>query len=209
MAIAPWMAGRLPHRPRRWRWRFILAEIGAGAAAGREQPRAQPGDEVAAFEGFVHQYERLILNYLWRMTGEEQSARDLSQETFLRAWEHFAKIRDYENPRAWLLRVATNLALTLRTRRQAPVGAAIPLDEANAPLASDPARRVVESEMVRLTLQALPPRARAMLVLRELYGLGIDDIAGIMGMSRDAVKTALYRAREQFRAIYEREEGQP
>jgi RNA polymerase sigma factor (sigma-70 family) len=207
MAITSGWAGGIPRPLRRWRWRHILAEIGDAATGMRAQPRARAG-EIAAFEDFVYQYERLILNYLWRMTGEEQSARDLSQETFLRAWEHFTKIRTYENPRAWLLRVATNLALTLRTRRRAPVGAAIPLDDANGPLASDPARRVVESEMVRLTLQALAPRARAMLVLRELYGLGIDDIAGILGMTRDAVKTALYRAREQFRTLYEREEGQ-
>ncbi len=189
-------------------WRHLLAQIGNMASQGQGQPRSQSG-EAAAFEEFVHRYERLILNYLWRMTGEEQSARDLTQETFLRAWQHFSKITNYDNPRAWLLRVATNLALTLRTRRHAPVGGAILLDDTNAPSASDPARRVVESEMVRLALQALSPRARALLVLRELYGQTIDDIAGILGMSRDAVKTALCRAREQFRMIYEREEAQP
>jgi RNA polymerase sigma factor (sigma-70 family) len=146
------------------------------------------------------------LNYLWRMVGEEQAARDLTQETFLRAWEHFPKISGYENPRAWLLRVATNLALTFRTRRRAPVGAAVPLDDLNEPNASDPARRIVESEMVRLTLHALAPRERALLVLREVYGQSIDDIAGILGMTRDAVKTALCRAREHFRTVYEQEE---
>ncbi len=175
---------------------------------GQALAQPTPTTEVAAFEELVHRYERLVLNYLWRMTGEEQSAYDLTQETFLRAWQHFAKINHYESPRAWLLRVATNLALTLRTRRAAPVGAAIPLDDTHEPAASDPARRVVESEQVRLTLQALSPRARSMLVLRELYGLDINEIAGILGMSRDAVKMALCRAREQFRAIYEREEGQ-
>jgi RNA polymerase sigma factor (sigma-70 family) len=188
--------------PRWWDWRHRLAQIASGAAG---TPRAAQGD-VVAFEGFVRQYERLILNYLWRMVGEEQAARDLTQETFLRAWEHFAKISGYENPRAWLLRVATNLALTFRTRRRAPVGAAVPLDDLNAPFASDPARGIVESEMVRLTLQALAPRERALLVLREVYGQSIDDIAGILGMTRDAVKTALCRARERFRTLYEQEE---
>jgi RNA polymerase sigma-70 factor (ECF subfamily) len=164
--------------------------------------------DIAAFEAFVHQYERLILNYLWRMTGEEQSAYDLAQETFLRAWEHFAKIQQYQNPRAWLFRVATNLALSLRARRQGPVGMALPFDATNDPGASDPARHVVESEMVRLTLQTLAPKQRAMLVLRELYGLSIEEIAGVLDMSHDAVKMALCRAREQFRTAYEHEERQ-
>ncbi len=62
------------------------------------------------FERFVQTYEHLILNYLWRMTGDEQSAFDLTQETFLRAWQKFAALKDYDLPKAWLLRVATNLA---------------------------------------------------------------------------------------------------
>jgi RNA polymerase sigma-70 factor (ECF subfamily) len=189
------------------RGRYQLAEMRNMVIDNSEQPNSRAGDG-AVFEEFVDRNQRVILNYLWRMTGEEQSAHDLTQETFLRAWRNFGKIAHYDNPRAWLLRVATNLALTLRTRSHAPVGAAILLDDTNSPAMSDPARRVIEGEMVRLALQAISPRARALLVLRELYGLDLTDIAGILGMSHDAVKTALCRAREQFRAVYEREEGQ-
>jgi RNA polymerase sigma-70 factor (ECF subfamily) len=187
-----------------WNWRYLLA-------IGDSTPR-QPSTStnlVANFESFVHTYERLILNYLWRMTGEEQSAYDLTQETFLRAWTHFAQISQYDNPRAWLLKVATNLALTFRARRNAPVGATILLDETNEPWASDPGRHIAESEMVRSILQALAPKQRALLVLRELYGLSLDELANTLSMTRDAVKMALCRAREQFRTLYEREEHQP
>jgi RNA polymerase sigma-70 factor, ECF subfamily len=208
MAMVPRLATFIPGwwRARHWA-HLLLADIGGIAPGNNAVSRAAAGD-VAAFEEFVERYQRLVLNYLWRMTGEEQSAYDLTQETFLRAWENYPKIRVYENQRAWLLRVATNLALTFRTRRAAPVGAAMPLDDLNEPAMSDPARRVIESEMVRLALHALTPRARALLVLREIYGLGLDDIMGILGMSRDAVKMALCRAREQFRTVYEREEQQ-
>jgi RNA polymerase sigma-70 factor (ECF subfamily) len=165
-------------------------------------------DQIVTFETWFLQYEPLIRNYLWRVIGEEQTAYDLTQDTFLRAWREFPKIRQYANPRAWLLHVATNLALTQRTRRAAPVGAAVPLDTINDPSSSDPARRVVESELVRHALHMLTPRARALLVLREVYGFEINDVAGILSMSRNAVKMALCRAREQFRVIYEQEEGE-
>ena len=69
------------------------------------------------FELFVQQTEYDIFTYLWRMTGDVETAFDLSQETFLRAWQHYGKICRYAEPKAWLFRVATNLAINLRARR--------------------------------------------------------------------------------------------
>src|SRR5262249_26026356 len=76
------------------------------------------------FESFVHEHERALLNYLWRLLGNEESAYDLTQEAFVRAWQHFEQISRYEQPRAWLFRVATNLAVNHRQRQVHPVGAA-------------------------------------------------------------------------------------
>ena len=64
-----------------------------------------------AFEAFLRGRERDMFGYLRRLTGDEQAAYDLSQETFLRAWQHFPKISRYERPDAWLFRGATNHAL--------------------------------------------------------------------------------------------------
>ena len=52
-------------------------------------------------------HERPILNYLWRMTGDEALAYDLTQEVFLRAWQRYSVIHGYEQPRAWLFRELT------------------------------------------------------------------------------------------------------
>jgi RNA polymerase sigma-70 factor (ECF subfamily) len=139
------------------------------------------------------------------MVGDEQSAYDLTQETFLRAWQHFADVRHYDHPKAWLFRVATNLALSHRQRRAAPVGAAKPIDDEDEPSSSDPTVRYAERDLVRQTLQAIPAKRRAALVLREIYGLSIEEIGHTLGMSPDAVKMALYRARVQFREIYTHE----
>ena len=138
------------------------------------------------FEGFFRMHEPRLSAYLWRMTGDRQSASDLCQETFLRAWQRYDAIRAYDRPDAWLFRVATNLALQLTRRKKAPIGAADPLDEAFEPSVSDPAWRLAERDLVRETLLELPPRARSLLILRE-------------------VKVALWRA--QFREAYLRKEG--
>ncbi len=165
----------------------------------------------ADYEAFIRQHERAILNYLWRMTGDEQTAYDLTQEVFLRAWQRFDALRRYDQPRSWLFRVATNLAITHIRRRALPVGSATPLDTAldseRDPASSDPAWRLAESDQVRRTLLQLSPQRRAALVLREVYGLSAAEVGQTLGITPVAVRMALHRAREQFRALYLREEG--
>src|SRR5262249_41353606 len=141
--------------------------------------------------------------YLCRMTDDEQSAFDLCQETFVRAWQHFAQLRDRPEARAWLYRVATNLAAHQQHQRAAHPQE--PLDEAWLG-ASDPGRHIVERERVAQVLRLLTPKQRSTLVLHEVQGFTCDEIGAILQMSRDAVKMALFRAREQFRIHYLREE---
>ena len=140
------------------------------------------------------------------MTGDEQAAYDLSQETFVRAWQHFDRIANYERPGGWLFRVATNLALTHQKRAAAPVGAAQPFSIGNEPSISDPAWRLAESEAIRATLLALPPQQRAALVLREVCGFSCAEVAEALGITLAAAKMTLSRGRDAFRARYTREE---
>ncbi len=161
-----------------------------------------------AFEAFFRRHEREIFGYLWRMTGDEQAAYDLSQETFVRAWQHFDRIAGYDRPGAWLFRVATNLALTHQRRAAAPVGAAQSFSTGIDPASSDPAWRLAESDDVRATLLALPPQQRAALALREVYGFSCAEVAETLGMTLAAAKMTLSRARDAFRARYTRQEEQ-
>jgi RNA polymerase sigma-70 factor, ECF subfamily len=167
------------------------------------EEEALPGEQTpGAFEAFFRQHERQIFRYLVRMTGEEQTAHDLTQETFLRAWLHFAKISRYDSPAAWLFRVATNLALSHRRRRATPAGSPELLGDDDRPGRSDPARQLVERSHIQQTLLELSANQRSALVLREVYGLSCDEIAGVLGISRDAAKVTLFRARERFRTRY-------
>ncbi|HKD74901.1 MAG TPA: sigma-70 family RNA polymerase sigma factor [Ktedonobacterales bacterium] len=209
MATLPVRSPNLwPHLRHDWFQRILtFARVTHLTSSALAWEPSQAAQSEADFEAFVHQHERPILNYLWRMVGDEQSAYDLTQETFLRAWQHFTDVRQYAHPKAWLFRVATNLALSHRQRRSAPVGAAKPLDDEDELSSSDPTVRYAERDLVRQTLQAIPAKRRAALVLREIYGLSIEEIGHTLGMSPDAVKMALYRARAQFREIYTQEVG--
>jgi RNA polymerase sigma-70 factor (ECF subfamily) len=173
--------------------------------AGNAAPAGEHG--AADFEAFFLRYEHQITSYLWRLTGDEQSASELAQETFLRAWQHFAAVREYERPLAWLFRVATNLARQQHRRRRAPVGQATSLDdedEVEAP-EGDPSPRVAERELVRQTLLELTFQQRAALILCEVHGMSCAEVGELLHLSRGAVKMALWRARERFRVRYLRE----
>lgn len=207
---------RLPHQPHQPQWARWLAgallaihAIHAGGPPGRTSDGDQAGRTLAArqaeFEAFFRRHERDIFSYLWRLTSNEASAYDLTQETFLRAWQHFDKVAGYERPGGWLFRVATNLALNHLRQSRSPLGAAATLDErdhAGDYLGDDPARGVVESDQVRRALMALGARARAALVLREVYGLTGEELAAALGITEGAAKTLLWRARDEFRARY-------
>jgi RNA polymerase sigma factor (sigma-70 family) len=174
MAVARPPAARLPwqgsvrKRGRRYWPMLMLLHIAQTSHGNDSSARTQVDTLSAECERFIRDHERAILNYLWRMTGDEQTASDLTQEVFLRAWQHFDSIRRYDQPRAWLFRVATNLALTHLQRQPASTGGIAELDDEHGPADSDPAGRIAESDLGRHTLLQLPPKRRAALVLREV-----------------------------------------
>lgn len=182
-----WLASIFRHQSPEW-----------DARADTQQDHAET--DSAMFEALFRRYEPQLTGYLWRMTGDMEMARDLCQETFVRAWQHYATVREYERLAQWLYRVATNLALNQRRR---PPTASLADHE---PISAEPVTNVAERELVRSILQALPPKQRALLVLREVQEFTYAELGTMLDMSPDAVKMALSRAREQFRQRYLRED---
>ncbi|MFK4099409.1 sigma-70 family RNA polymerase sigma factor [Streptomyces sp. NPDC019531] len=159
-------------------------------------------------------YRGELVAYCYRMLGSFHEAEDLVQETMLRAW----KARDRYDPtrasaRTWLYRIATHVCLTAlegRARRPLPSGLGAPSDDPGAPLTPaldipwlqpfPDARFDVEVRAdMRLALvaamQVLPPRQRAVLVLREVLEFTAAEVAEQLGTSVAAVNSALQRAR--------------
>ncbi len=149
-----------------WRWRTLLL-----ALRRQDTPASAPMAETpTTFEEFIAGRETEVFGYLWRLTGDEQTARDLCQETLLRAWQHFARIRHYEQPGAWLFRVATNLALNAIERQSTLSSRVVPLQDDHQPTSDDPAGHIARLDLIHRTLLHLLARERAALVLREVEG---------------------------------------
>jgi RNA polymerase sigma-70 factor (ECF subfamily) len=197
-------------QPTQRTWWLALRHLGMQRSL---MPEWHAGDQGKAheqedlFEAFFRRYEPRITGYLWRMVNDEGCARDLCQETFLRAWQHFAEVEASHQPTAWLFRVATNLALNEIRHRASRIASAISIDANTDPASSDPALRFVERDFVQQILAELPPKQRALLILREVHDVPFADVSRLLGMSPNAAKIALCRARVQFRERYLRKGG--
>jgi RNA polymerase sigma-70 factor, ECF subfamily len=175
--------------------------------------------EIADFDDLVHRYRRELHVYCYRMLGSFDEAEDHVQEVFLRVWRSRDRFEGRASPRTWLYRVATNACLdTLRrdARRATPpdTGPSVTsmpwlqpypdslLDEV-ATAEPGPEAVAVGRETISLaflaTIQLLPPRQRAVLILRDVVSRPAAEVAGTLDMSVPAVNSALQRARATLR----------
>lgn len=160
----------------------------------------------ARFEQLYLEYHSDIYVYLYRLVGDQKRAEDLAQDAFVKAYGALDRLPADANARAWLYRIATNTALDWLRRRR--LISWLPLFDRD----KHPAVRTyfaevsLESVAVRQVLAKLPSRYRVPLVLYACQGLSTQEIAEILQVSRSAVKTRLFRAREKFRRLYTPEE---
>jgi RNA polymerase sigma-70 factor (ECF subfamily) len=142
-----------------------------------------------------------IFGYLNRMVGDRELAQDLAQEVFLRAHLARRQLPQVLDQRAWLYRIATNLALNAIKRRDR--FAWLPWLSVDRP-AADTAQQAGERSVIEAALAALQPAYRAPLLLHCHHGLSTAEVAHALGIQEGAARTRVYRAREMFREAYER-----
>jgi RNA polymerase sigma-70 factor, ECF subfamily len=154
------------------------------------------------------QYHGPIFAYLYRLVNERELAHDLAQETFLQLVRCRDRLPQIENRRAWLYRVATNLAFNALKRKRRwqwlPWQA---VDGAGAE-SGDSADALHRRNAVATALDSLPPHYRAPLLLYSRYDLSVREIAEALSLSETAVKTRLRRSRALFRQAYAEAEEQ-
>ena len=180
------------------------------------------GGTVALGPDGLEAYRRELTAYCYRMLGSGFEAEDAVQETMVRAWRGMDSFEGRSALRSWLYRIATNVCLDMlrgpqRRARPMDLGPASPADTTLAPpdpehawvkpvaddrvlpLDGDPAELAAARDSIRLAfvaaLQHLPPRQRAVLILREVLRWQASEVAELLDTSVASVNSALQRAR--------------
>jgi RNA polymerase sigma-70 factor (ECF subfamily) len=200
-----------------------VAEIGVS----KVDVLSAAGLDEQAFERLVEGHRRELTAHCYRMLGSIHDAEDAVQETYLRAWRSYGGFEGRSSVRTWLYRIATNRCLSQLARHDRrmvlPSGLGDPEPDPDVQLekggtavtwlepvpdavvisdSADPAAIVTAREGLRLalvaSLQHLPPRQRAVLVLRDVLAFPAIDVAVMLGTTTASVKSALQRARARL-----------
>jgi RNA polymerase sigma-70 factor (ECF subfamily) len=172
------------------------------------------GDETA-FEHVVRQYGGRLLAVARRIVGTEEDARDVVQDAFMNAFRSLDKFQGNAKLSTWLHRIVVNAALMrLRTRKRKPeqsIETMLPSfledghHEERFKSWDEPVDKVMERaetrELVRAKIDELPDGYRTVLVLRDIEGLDTEETAKMLGLSVNATKIRLHRARQALRTL--------
>jgi RNA polymerase sigma-70 factor (ECF subfamily) len=172
--------------------------------------RARQGDS-EAFRALVERHSRSVFHLAYRMTGNEQDAEDVVQESFLRAYKQLGRFESRANFGTWLYRIAANCSVDLMRAKQARHDQVRgdSLDEAGDLPAGDlpgPERLARSAEIerrVRAALADLSPLERAAFTLRHYEGRSIDEISKTLGLGASAAKHSVFRAVKKLRVVLE------
>ncbi len=165
--------------------------------------KARQGDH-ASFEELVRMTYVDAYNLAYRLTGDEEDARDVVQDAYLRAFRGLRRFRGDAQFTTWLYRITANCASSSLGKRVRHRHDVLDDDEEIIDLSAraDPAEQADRSavrERVKAALAELPPRLRAVVVLRDVYDLSHEAIAAELGISESAAKVRLHRARRKLR----------
>jgi RNA polymerase sigma-70 factor, ECF subfamily len=164
-----------------------------------------------AFRDLFQKYNGQVCTYLARLVGNDEVGRDLAQETFIRAWKSLPEIRSDAHFKAWLFRIATNIAMS--HLRHARLVRWLPWQEEDIVTShidlsvEGPEEHTGEAECVQYALAQLAPQCRTCLLLQLVAGFSQREIAESLGISEKSVSAYVSRGREQFRRAYTRVKG--
>jgi RNA polymerase sigma-70 factor (ECF subfamily) len=172
--------------------------------------RARQGDG-EAFRALVEQHSRSVFRLAFRMTGNQQDAEDVVQESFLRAYRQLGRFESRANFGTWLYRIVANCSVDLMRAKQARHDQVRgeSLDESAELLSQDgpgPERLAESAELQRrihAALGGLSPLERAAFTLRHWEGRSIDEISKTLGLGTSAAKHSVFRAVRKLRLALE------
>lgn len=170
---------------------------------------AKAGDE-RAVEELIRRAQVSVYTLAYRLTGNEEDARDVTQETFIRVIRNLKRFRGDSSFSTWLYRITSNAAYTLLAKRKRRTAES--LDELTetfeppADAAPGPEARAVSGDArdrLIAALSKLSENDRIVLVMKDIYGFPHDEIANELGIGISACKVRLFRARQRLRDVLE------
>jgi RNA polymerase sigma-70 factor (ECF subfamily) len=169
--------------------------------------RAQQGDG-DAFRALVERHSRTVFRLAFRMTGNEQDAEDVVQESFLRAYRQLGRFESRANFGTWLYRIVANCSVDLMRAKQArhdqtrseSIDEAIEMPAGDVPGPERLAQSAEIQRRVQAALGDLSPLERAAFTLRHYEGRSIDEISSALGLGTSAAKHSVFRAVKKLRA---------
>lgn len=175
-----------------------------------DRVRPTAGQPPRGFDSLVNAHSAAIYAYLWRLLRDCDDAEDALQDTFLRAYRAYGRLgqaadgRGHTNPKAWLYRIATNVARTRLKQRGREAVRTAALDPELAAAGPGPADQASHNDLlasVAAAVDALPHHQRAALILRQYQGLGYDQIAAVLECSPEAARANVYQGLQKLRAV--------
>lgn len=169
-----------------------------------------------AFERFVDLYNAKVFRYSFTMCGHREDAEEVAQETLMKVFESFDQLREPERLKPWVFRIAKNACLMKRRRSVFAPKTELSLDELKPRKTGDgdgarieiadwsalPEDIALDGELKRVlnrAVEQLPDIYKAVFLLRDIEELSTEDVASVLGVSEDVVKTRLHRARLALR----------
>lgn len=167
--------------------------------------RALNGDS-KAFEKLVEKYKKRVYYLAFRMTRDHDSADELAQESFVKAYQALANFKPGYNFYTWIYRICVNLSINFLKREKHTVSADLLremdlLPEAKSEM--DQLERMITSEqagIVRRALNLLPPEQKSAFILKAFDNLSYEEMADVMDCSIGTVMSRLFRARQKLKS---------
>jgi RNA polymerase sigma-70 factor (ECF subfamily) len=175
--------------------------------------RVKAGDH-DAFRHLVERHSRSVFRLAYRLTGQEQDAEDVVQETFLRAFREIRRFEARSSFATWLYRITVNCAHDL-LRQRPRAGSRPSLDDpdlrvaadlADSSASADPLRELASrriDQRVRSAMGALSDQERSAFVMRHFEGLSIEEIGRVLDLKTSAAKHSVFRAVHKLRRALE------
>lgn len=147
-------------------------------------------------------YAPSIVRYLTRLTGSEEAAEDLMQETFLKALRHGGQLASDAAARPWLFRIATNMAFDTFRRQRRQQTTPLTAHHAETLAGASTGLSIEDRELLWAMIDRLPPHYRLPLLLQSYAGYPLNEIAALLGWKVGTVKSRLHRARARVQKQY-------